>query len=173
MRRYGADVDEAAQARRAADGARAVTDGETVLATMEIGAPPERLFRALTTSETEIWWGAQDLYCITDWRADVRPGGAWSLNTRLPDGSVLPGSGTFLSVEPHKIVLTRRYDFDFPELGRRETEVTYRLDPAGCGTRVTIRQDGFAGLWTPALLHAEGWERFLGFLAAYVEAAKQ
>ena len=38
--------------------ARAVTDGDIILATVNVTAPPERVFRALFSDETERWWGA-------------------------------------------------------------------------------------------------------------------
>jgi uncharacterized protein YndB with AHSA1/START domain len=154
--------------------ARAVTDGETILATVDIAAPPERVFRALTTEETERWWGSPSVYRVTDWKADVRVGGLWSLIVRLPDGSVLPASGRFLEIDtPSKIVQTRKYDWDCPVLGRRDTIVTYRLDPIKEGTRMTVRHDGFVGLKEPAYEHAAGWERFLGWLTAYLSPAVQ
>lgn len=104
-----------------------------------------------------------------NWHADVRVGGRWSLVVRLPDGAAFPASGEFLEIDaPHRVVQTRRYDWDYPELGRRDTTVTYRLDPISTGTRVTVRQDGFAGLRGPADHHAEGWEGFLGYLADHV-----
>lgn len=153
--------------------ARAVTDGETVLATMDLPATPARLFRALTTAEVEHWWGAADTYRITEWSADVRVGGRWSAVVRLPDGGAFPASGEFLAIDaPHRFVQTRRYDWDYPELGRRDTIVTFQLDPISTGTRVTVRQDGFAGLRGPADHHAEGWVGFLGYLAAYVRAER-
>jgi uncharacterized protein YndB with AHSA1/START domain len=149
---------------------RAVTDGQTVLATMDMQAPPERIFRALTTAECERWWGAPDTYRTTRWKSDVRVGGAWSCVTVLPDGTEFPASGKYLAIEaPHRAVQTRRYDWDYPELGRRDTTVTYQLEPAGDATRVTVRQDGFAGLRGPADHHAEGWENFLRYLAGYVQ----
>jgi uncharacterized protein YndB with AHSA1/START domain len=45
-----------AQLKSAAD-ARAITDGDIVLATVDVAATPERVFRALTTDEAERWWG--------------------------------------------------------------------------------------------------------------------
>ena len=147
---------------------RAVTDGETVLATADIAMTPERVFRALNTDEVESWWGSDDTYHMTKWAADLRVGGRWSVVPRTADGSTTPAGGQFLEIEePRKIVLTRKYDWDFPVLGRRETTVTYLLDPIEMGTRVTIRQDGFNGLEVPARLHAEGWERVLGWLDSY------
>jgi uncharacterized protein YndB with AHSA1/START domain len=87
------------------------------------------------------------------------------------DGTGLPASGHFLEIDaPHKIVQTRKYDWDFPGLGRRETTVTYRLDSIPSGTRVIVRHDGFASLMEAANEHAAGWERFLGWLDAYMRS---
>ena len=148
--------------------ARAITDGNIMLATLDIAAAPERVFRALTTDEAERWWGAPDVYTIESWKADLRVGGAWSLIIRLPDGTALPASGEFLRVEaPNKLVQTRRYDWDHPTLGRRVTKVTYLLQPSELGTRVTVRQEDF-GSSEPAYEHAGGWERFLDFLGVYL-----
>lgn len=148
---------------------RSVTDGETVLATMDMAAAPERIFRALTTREIEAWWGSPDTYQATAWRSDLRLGGKWSVDIRLADESVFPASGEYLKIDPpHRVVFTRRYDWDYPEFGRRETTVTYLLESITGGARVTVRQDGFAGFRGSADHHAEGWEGFLTYLAKYV-----
>ncbi|HVV55439.1 MAG TPA: SRPBCC domain-containing protein [Mucilaginibacter sp.] len=147
---------------------RAITDGETILATADIPATPEELYRALTTKEMETWWGAPDVYTIGDWTADLRVGGPWTLNVILPDGNALPASGEFLELAPpNKFVLTRRYDWDAPILGRKVTTVAYLLDAIEGGTRVTIRHDGFKGCAPAAYEHAYGWERLLAWLKAY------
>jgi uncharacterized protein YndB with AHSA1/START domain len=149
--------------------ARALTDGHTILAALELAGTPERVFQALTTNEAERWWGSAETYRITDWKADLRVGGRWTLNVRLPDGTICPASGEYLEIEaPRKIVQTRRYEWDFPELGRRDTTVVYRLDRMPSGTRLTVRHDGFCGLKASADQHVLGWERFLGFLADYL-----
>jgi len=150
---------------------RAVNDSDTILATANVPSPPERVFTALTTNEVERWWGEAGVYLVTQWQADLRPGGLWSLVVRRPDGGAFPASGQFLEVDaPHKLVQTRKYEWDSPQLGRRETIVTFRLDAIANGTRLTVRHDGFAGLWEPASEHAAGWERFLGWLTAYLRA---
>lgn len=154
-----------------ASAARAVTDGDTVLATCDVAAPPERVFRALTTSETERWWGSPETYRIANWRSALQIGGAWSLVVVTPDGGEFPAGGTYLEIDaPHRVVHTRHYDFDYPELGRRDTTVTYRIDPISTGSRITVRQDGFAGLRVAADHHAEGWVGFLDYLASYLHA---
>jgi uncharacterized protein YndB with AHSA1/START domain len=158
---------------RASEVARAITDGDIVLATIDVPAPPERVFRALMTDECERWWGAQGVYTIEAWKADVRPGGAWSLVIRLPDGTGLPSSGDFVEVTPTKIVQTRRYDFDHPTLGRRVTRVTTLLASVdGGATRVTVRHEDF-GKSEPAFEHAGGWERLLDWLGAHLRAEKE
>ncbi len=151
--------------------ARAVTDGDTILATIDVAAEPERVFRALTTSETEAWWGAPDTYRITRWQSTLEIGGSWSLVVITPDGGAFPAGGRYLAVDaPRRVMLTRHYDFDYPELGRRDTTVTYLVEPISSGSRVTVRHDGFAGLRVAADHHAEGWVGFLRYLAKYVDA---
>jgi uncharacterized protein YndB with AHSA1/START domain len=154
---------------RAADKAKAITDGDIVLATIDVAARPERVLSALTTDECERWWGAPGVYAIESWKATVRPGGTWSLIIRLPDGTPLPSSGDFLEVTPTKIVQTRRYDFDHPTLGRRVTKVTTHLLPVGQGTRIVVRHEDF-GASEPAIEHAGGWERMLDWLGEHLRA---
>jgi uncharacterized protein YndB with AHSA1/START domain len=151
--------------------ARAITDGEIVLATVDIAASPERVIRALLTAECERWWGAPGIYSIESFAADVRAGGIWSLIIRLPDGTALPSSGMFLEVGKRKIVQSRRYDFDHPTLGRRETKVTLLLAPTDQGTTLTVRHEDFNSP-DAALEHAGGWERLLDWLRAHLDAEK-
>lgn len=148
--------------------AQAVTDGEAVLATIEVAASPERAFEAMTSVEVEEWWGAPALYQFANWRSDLRVGGLWQVDVRLPDGSTRPASGEYLFVEPpYRLTLTRRYEWDHPTLGRQPTRVTYRFEPVEGGTRVVVLQDGF-GSPEAAREHADGWQRTLDFLHAYL-----
>ena len=76
---------------------RAAADagGGTIIATAEVDAAPGRVFRALTTKEVEQWWGAAGFYRQTDWKADLRVCGQWSVIVRFADGSTNGGSGEF------------------------------------------------------------------------------
>jgi uncharacterized protein YndB with AHSA1/START domain len=152
---------------------QSMTNGETVMASADIEAPPERVFSALVGKEVEQWWGSADSYRMVDWSADFRVGGCWRVVVRTADGSDLPASGEFLEIEaPRRIVQTRAYAWDHPTLGRRETKVAYLLEPIAKGTRLTICHGGFAGLSEAAAEHAESWGRALAWLQAYVEAGR-
>lgn len=148
--------------------AQAVTDGETVLAAIEVAASPARAFEAMMSAEVEKWWGEPDLYRFTNWRSDLRVGGRWQVDVRLPNGSTCPAGGEYLVVEaPFRVTLTRRYDWDHPTLGRRVTRVTYRFEPVEHGTRVVVRQDEF-GSPEAAREHAAGWRRTLNLLQIHL-----
>lgn len=145
----------------------AVTDGKTLIAVAEIAAPPERVYRALHTKECEAWWGAEDTYLTRNFEADLRVGGRWSVDSMFPDGPH-HSTGVFLLIDaPHRVELTRRYEFDFPGLGWRDTTITYLLAPTAEGSRLTIRHDGFRTAREAAEMHVVGWERFLRWLQAY------
>ena len=58
--------------------ARAVTDGNTILATIDVATTPEQVFRALNTAEVVTWWGSDDIYRATEWASDLRVGGQMS-----------------------------------------------------------------------------------------------
>ena len=164
------EPDQAAATPRVS-GARAVTDGDTILATIDVPGTPERVFRALTTSETEQWWGSPETYRVANWQSSPQVGAAWSLVVITPDGGQFSAGGRYLEIEaPRRIVQTRHYDFDYPELGRRDTTVSYMIDPITSGSRVTVRHDGFAGLRVAADHHADGWTGFLDYLATYLHA---
>ena len=150
---------------------RAVADGGggTIIATAEVAAPPERVFRALTTNEVERWWGHPDFYRQTDWKATLRVCGPWSVIVRFPDGSTNGGCGEFAELDPpRKIVMTRRFE-KHPLLGTRETTLTYRLEQVATGTRITVREEGFIGRSEAAFGNAEHWERVLGWLSTYLK----
>jgi uncharacterized protein YndB with AHSA1/START domain len=153
--------------------ARAVADlGEgRILATVEIGAPAERVFRALTTADDITkWWGSPETYRTTEWVADVRPGGRWRAGGVGADGKAFHVEGEFREVSPpHKLVQTWRADWD----GGNETTITYRLEPIEGGTRLTLRHEGFSARVDSCRGHARGWERVLGWLKNYAAPANE
>jgi len=151
---------------------RAVADAGRgdIIAVADIDAPPERVFRALTSDELVRWWKNPGLYRTAEFKADVRVRGEWSQVVRLDDGNTVVGSGEFAEIDfPRKVVMTRRFD-KHPFLGSRETTLTYRFEPIAAGTRVTVRDEGFIGRSEAAYGNAEIWEKVLGWLDHYLAA---
>ncbi len=153
-------------------GVRAVADVEQgrILASVEIAAPADRVFRALTTSEITEWWGSPELYRTTGYASDLRPGGRWRADGVGADGSAFSVEGEFVEIDPpRKLVQTWKAAWD----GGNETTITYRLEPIEGGTRLTLRHEGFADRVDSCRGHADGWERVLGWLTKYVAKGEE
>jgi uncharacterized protein YndB with AHSA1/START domain len=144
--------------------AHAVADVEQglVLATVEIGAPPARVFEALFRAEDVLrWWASDDGYRATAWEADVRPGGKWRASLRMADGRTATVEGEFTEVSaPNRLAFTWRSNWD----DFNETRVTYMLEPLDAGTRLTLRHEGFADRTAICRRHAQGWTHVLSLL---------
>jgi uncharacterized protein YndB with AHSA1/START domain len=151
--------------------ARSVADvtAGVIHASVEIAAPPERVFRALTDgNEVVKWWGSPDTYRIDEFKADLRVGGRWYSRGHAVDGKPFRTEGEFLEVDPPR-VLSQTWNPDWaPGL---KTKLTYRLDPIPGGTRLTLRHEGFGDHREAFEGHTRGWERVLGFLNDYVSAS--
>jgi uncharacterized protein YndB with AHSA1/START domain/uncharacterized protein YciI len=150
--------------------ARSVADltGGTIIATVEILAPPERVFRAISSSEIVQWWGSDELYRTQEWIGELKLGGRWRASGRQADGKIFSVEGEFVEIDPpRKLVHTWRPDWD----PGKPTTVTYRLESIEGGTRVTIRHEGFE---SPASCagHTDGWAKVLDWLAGYAAPAR-
>ena len=81
--------------------ARAVADlaEGLILASVEIAAPPERVFRALVSKEVCEWWVRPDVFDTREWTGDVRVGGRWRASGMDTKRSFVI-EGEFLVVDP-------------------------------------------------------------------------
>lgn len=147
--------------------ARAIADVSQglVLATVDIRAAPERVFRALTDgAEIVKWWGSDELYWTKKWTSDLRAGGKWRAEGLGSDGAPFSVEGEFVEVDPpRKLVHTWKADWD----GGEVTTVSYSLEPISEGTRVTLRHSGFGGRAESCRNHGAGWERVLEWLSRF------
>jgi uncharacterized protein YndB with AHSA1/START domain len=151
--------------------ARAVADVAEgrILASVEIAAPPERVFRALTSDEIVKWWGSDEMYRTTEFSADLRVGGKWRSLGRGADGTPFAVEGEYLELDPpRKVVQTWRPDWDAGSV----STVTYLLEPTATGTKLTLRHDGFVGRAESCQSHSQGWPRVLGWLDAHLSASE-
>lgn len=151
---------------RSQTSARAIADlsSGTILATVDIAVPAERVFQALTTELVTQWWGSPETYQTTAWQADLRVGGRWRATGRGADGAPFAVEGEYLEIDrPRRLVQTWKPDWD----GGNVTTLTYNLEPIEGGTRLTLRHEGFAGRPESCQMHGSGWELVLGWLGRF------
>ena len=122
--------------------ARAVADltEGLILASVEVAAAPERVFRALASKEITEWWVRPGVFDTREWTGDVHPGGRWRASG-MTRGEPYEQEGEFLEVEsPRRLVHT------WEGAGKPgvASTVTYVLEPVDGRTRITLRHVGFA-----------------------------
>jgi uncharacterized protein YndB with AHSA1/START domain len=122
--------------------ARAVADlaEGTILASVVVDASPERVYRALTSAEITDWWVRPGVFDTRQWKGDVRPGGRWRASG-VGGGKPYVLEGEFLEVDAPRLLVHTWHPGGAPVA---QTTVTYRVEPLGAGTRVTLRHSGFA-----------------------------
>lgn len=102
---------------------------------MHMKAPPEKVFRALTEPAALNQWMAKDA------KVELREGGSFDLGWGAPEGYTGPG------MEIVELVPNRKLTITWPDW-RGDTSVpvqtvTWELEPAEDGTRVTLIHAGF------------------------------
>jgi uncharacterized protein YndB with AHSA1/START domain len=155
-------------------------DQDVIRAEIFIAAPPERVFQALTDpNQMPKWWGQPDMYRITEYKAELRPGGKWSSVGVGADGSSFRIDGEYLELDPPRLLV---YTWIPSFAGQLKTTVRWELEPRevhglqhrgpqkmGTGTMVRIVHTGFAGHPDACKGHHQGWIRVLGWMEAFLE----
>jgi len=143
--------------------------------TIEIAAPPERVWRALTTvSEISAWFEVTI-------EGDIAPGSTlWmtSLHAQY--------AGQRFAVHVKEMTPPRRFVWQWhpgevdPSVDysrEPQTTVTFVLEPSGGGTRLSVSETGFneISLARRAKVYgdnSQGWTDVLAAIQKYVEAAR-
>ena len=117
--------------------ARAVADvvERELLGSVEVPAPPERVFRALASKEITQWWVRPGVFDTREWTGDVRVGGRWRA-PGIARGNPYALEGEFTTVDPpQKLVHT------WIAVGQpvAPMKVIYHLEKIDTGTRITVR----------------------------------
>jgi uncharacterized protein YndB with AHSA1/START domain len=142
-------------------------DHDTIHGEVFIAAPPARVFQALTDpSQMPLWWGQKEMYRVTKFESDVRPGGKWKSVGVNAKGETFEVGGEYLEVDPpHLLVQTWIASWS----GTLATKVRWELQTQEDGTVVRITHSGFAGNVSAANDHTQGWQRVLSWLSSYAE----
>ena len=142
-------------------------DQDVVLAEIQISAPPDRVFQAITDPRQLLqWWGQKGMYRTTTFEAVLRVNGKWMSAGVSETGDSFQVSGEYIEVDPPRLLV---YTWRATWTGALETTVRWELEPCAGGTRVKIQHTGFAGNVAAANSHGQGWERVLSWIQAFIE----
>ena len=139
---------------------------DQIVRTVELAHPPATVWAALTTAEgLGTWFG----HAAT---IDLQPGGAAQLTWQSGDKADL----RIERVEEPTVFGFTWHIYGLPDDDPRRTYVEFTLQPVGAGTRLTMRETGFAQLPVDEYRkafdsHTEGWTSELGELVGYLDAA--
>ena len=124
-----------------------MTDGaseRTFELTRTFDAPMTLVFAALTDADhLEKWWGPEG-FGVARATSDARPGGAFTIVMRAPDGSETPVDGTYDEFDPphHLVATTAAVAPDGTRL--LDSTVTIDLAERAGGTELRLRARGVA-----------------------------
>ena len=148
----------------------AITEPLKLSITRLLDAPRRLVWEAYTKKEHLDRWSCPQGFVMLSSEADLRPGGAWRICMRAPDGELFPASGVYQEIVPlEKLVMTHGWIDDD---GSRpvETLMTITFADEGSKTRLTLEQEGFASAESRDR-HVDGWGQCLDKLAGIAAVA--
>lgn len=141
---------------------------DAVALEIEISAPPERVFRALSDPrELAVWWNEEGLAEGSRWEFDARVGGRWKTSGTQKGMGDWETWGEIIEFDPPRVLaMTWHERLDKPRpFGK--TIVRYELEPTASGTRVRLTHSGFAAYREAYEDYSKGWRPVLGLLQRY------
>jgi uncharacterized protein YndB with AHSA1/START domain len=143
------------------------TGTKTLVVTRTFNAPRPLVFKAWTEAKrAAVWWGPQGFTTLSC-RMDVRPGGAWRIQMRSPQGTLHTKRGVYTEiVPPERLVFTWAWE-DADGNPGHQTLVTIHFEDNGPATKLTLHQAVFESA-TACESHRGGWSGCFDRFAAYL-----
>ena len=156
--------------------AQITTGQDSIVTEIEVAAPPERVFTALTDPKQLMrWWRGEDTCKPKLWEMDARVGGRWRFETADPNGEIIvngisdfKANGEILEYDPPR-VLAYTWIANWHDQPGRTTLVRWELTPVGKGTRVKVTHSGLAEEPVARKDYSGGWPGVVEFLKTFVE----
>ncbi|HLW55152.1 MAG TPA: SRPBCC domain-containing protein [Candidatus Angelobacter sp.] len=165
---------------------RAIDAQDSVSSEIEIAAPPERVFLALTDpKQLFVWWGKEPSVELTIFEMDARRGGKWRFSCRPAPGSdhgevgkriqrlnaeEFEAHGELLEYDPPRL-LVWSWIANWHEKPSLQTTVRWELTATRKGTRVRVTHSGLAQDSTAYKDYTSGWPGVLKLLSEYIHTA--
>jgi len=146
---------------------------DAIVSEIQVTAPPERVFRALTDAgELTRWFSGPDCPAKS-WKMDAHVGGQYSCVT--PKGSVVVNGvsefechGEILECDPPRL-LVYTWIANWHDQQSARTVVRWELEKKGSGTLVKVTHSGLAPLPVAREDYSGGWPGVVEMLKKYVE----
>lgn len=148
-------------------------DHDAVIGEIEIAAPPERVFQALTTDGELARWFTNPTCPVKFWEMDARPGGRYGYATEKATTVVNGVSefechGEILELDPPRLlVYTWIANWHIDKTLR--TVVRWELTPRAGGTHIKVTHSGLAREEAARKDYAGGWPGVLDSLKKFAE----
>ena len=148
-------------------------DLDAIVSEIDITAPPDRVFQALTDSEQLVRWFTDASCPVKFWHMEARKGGSYSYvtvkgNFEVNGVSEFECQGEILEIDPpRRLVYTWIANWHADK--QRKTIVRWELTPAGAGTHVKVTHSGLAQEQVAREDYRGGWPRVVEKLKEFVE----
>lgn len=149
------------------------SDPDAVVSEIQIAAPPERVFAALTDAAAlKRWFGSPECP-VKFWEMDARPGGRYGYTTEK--GSIVVNNvsefechGEIVEYDPPRL-LAYTWIANWHDDASRRTVVRWELTPKSGGTHVRVTHSGLANLPIARKDYSSGWTGVVEMLKKFVE----
>jgi len=147
---------------------------DAIVLKIEIAAPPERVFKALTESAEIVRWFNNSECPVKIWKMDARLGGRYSYETDQSKTVVVNGIDTFkchgeiTEYDPPRL-LAYTWISNWHNDKQKETVVRWELTPSNAGTVVKMTHSGLADEAKAREEYRGGWPSLLKNLKTFTE----
>jgi uncharacterized protein YndB with AHSA1/START domain len=148
-------------------------DLDAVVSEIQIAAPPERVFQALTKSDELSRWFSSPNCPVKQWTMDARLGGHYHYATEkgtvvVNEISEFECSGEILEYDPPRL-LAYTWVANWHDQSNQATVVRWQLTPQAGGTHVKVTHSGLATLPIARKDYSGGWTGVMAMLKTFVE----
>jgi len=144
-------------------------DQDTIVCEIEITAPPERVFQAMTDPQQVRAQRVKETHEITLWEMDLHVGGIWRSTVReKATGREYVHHGEVVEIKP-PYLLAHTWFANFHDQPSRPTLVRYELTPTSAGTKLKVTHSGLAAEPKAREAYRGGWPGGLQAIKNFVE----
>jgi uncharacterized protein YndB with AHSA1/START domain len=152
-------------------------DDATLILTRMLNVPQERAFEVWTSAEhIQQWMRPEPGMVVPMASMDLRVGGRFRIQMKMPDGEFFTAAGVFKEVKaPERLVYTWDWEKDgggmeFGEVEGKPTLITVDFLKRGERTEMVLTHSRFATVESRDS-HAQGWGKITDSFAAFAEKA--